>query len=65
MKADKLRHARNGFRAIHTDYINNDQNQGFKVTFSNDTPPPPPPKRRLTETAFIRELATNSDIELI
>jgi len=61
MKFDKTIQAQRKFRSIHTHIIQ----QGFEVIYDNTPDPPPPPKRRLTETAFIRELAQNSDIELI
>jgi len=62
MKRAKKREVQAGFRAIHTDYYNN----GFKVTYDDQASNAVIiPKRRLTQSAFMRELALNSDIELI
>jgi len=64
MNFDKKILNKTGFRALHTDFINNDESQGYRVVFDN-APNIAIPKRQLTESAFIRELATNSNIELI
>jgi len=64
MKIDKILQAVSNWRSIHTDFIANDESNGYRVTYDN-TPSLPFSKRRLTQTAFIRELALNSDIELI
>jgi len=64
MKADKILQGVIGFRSIHTDFKNNDENQGFIVTY-DDKIQVKIPNRKLTQTAFIRELALNSNIDLI
>jgi len=64
MLKDKKIMAVQSFRSIHTDFIKIAGKLGYRVTYDN-TPDVPIPKRRLTESAFIRELALNSDIELI
>jgi len=59
-----IREARRGFASVNVDFINNNESNGFIVKYDN-TIIPTIPKRRLSESAFIRELAQNSDIELI
>ena len=48
MKTGKSIHASNGWRALHTDFINNKELDGYHVTFVNgidDPIPPPDPDR--------------------
>jgi len=61
MNLDKKKQNKKGFRTKHINILNN----RFRVTFTNDPDILPPPKRRLTEAQFIKELALNSQIELI
>lgn len=35
MKIEKATEASSGFRAVHTDFTNNDERQGFEVFFSD------------------------------
>ena len=35
MKADKVIRASNGWRSLHTDFINNKESDGYRVTFVN------------------------------
>ena len=39
MKTDKAVKVRQGFRALHIDFINNDKSQGYKVTYDNTVLP--------------------------
>ena len=45
----------NGFRALHTDFINNDEKQGYRITFDN-TLHIEPPQREMTAGEFIEFL---------
>jgi len=62
MKAGKSQMLRQQFRNIHTDYINNNQRNGFKVTFDDTPDLPPPPPRELTAGEFIDELMSERHI---
>lgn len=59
MKADKAIKRTQGFRPIHVDYINNDKEQGFRVTY-NDTPTTVDP--RFERIAVLRAKLVNGDI---
>jgi len=50
-----------GFRAIHTDFINNNERNGYRVTF-DDTPEIPPPQIEMTAGEFIDLLMDERDI---
>ena len=66
MKKGKKDMAKNGFRSIHTDFINNiNKFNGYRITFDNTPDPPPPPKRQLTQIDFILELAENENVEIL
>jgi len=49
----------NGWRPL------NSSRNNLTITWNNDPPPPPPPKRRLTQRAFIDELAEQNEVEII
>jgi len=69
MKREKTKMNELGFRSLHTDFIDNDESKGYRVTFVNgsDIPSidPRPPNRRLTQAQFIKELADQQQIDLI
>jgi len=52
MRTGKKAMSPQGFRAIHTDFINNDRNQGFRITF-DDSPDVLPPQIEMTAGEFI------------
>jgi len=64
MEAGKITEARNGFRATHTDFTNNDERDGFEVTYDNRADVPIP-KEQLTQNDFILRLAQENNVELI
>lgn len=64
MKAGKITEASNGFRAIHTDFTNNDENQGYDITYDNRIDLPIP-KKQMTQNDFIQQLAEEYQVELI
>jgi len=43
MKTGKDREANNGFRALHTDFTNNNEADGYEVFYDNVPHNPPPP----------------------
>ena len=58
MKADKAVKVAQGFRAIHTDFINNKESDGFQVTYDNTIDPPD----SILERTVILEKKLNNDI---
>lgn len=65
MKTAKKIRASNGWRALHTDFINNKESDGYQVTYDNTPDPPPLPKRQLTQRQFLDELAAQNNAEII
>jgi len=69
LRAGILQENSQGWRNLHTDFINNNEADGFHVTYVNgaDDPgnTPPPPKRQLTKAQFEAELAAERNVELI
>lgn len=65
METGKDREVDNGFRALHTDFTNNNQADGYDVFYDDAPDAPPPPKRQLTRTQFEDELADERNIELV
>jgi len=61
MRNGKVAMAQQGFRSVHTDFINNDVRQGYEVTFDN-TPSVLPPKIEMTAGEFIDLLMEERDI---
>jgi len=64
MRAGKIEEARNGFRAINTDFTNNDEKNGYDVTYDNRIDVPIP-KEQMTQNEFIQRLARENNVELI
>lgn len=64
MQNGKTLEASNGFRAVNTDFTNNDQRDGFDVFYDNRIDVIPP-KRQLTENQYIRELAAQDNVDIV
>ena len=64
MEAEKITEARLGFRAIHTDFTNNDERNGYDVTYDNRIDVATP-KEQMTQNEFIQSLARENNVELI
>jgi len=69
LRSGILQEQSKGWRELHTDFINNNEADGFHVTYVNGTDDPantpPPPKRQLTKAQFEAELAEERNVELI
>jgi len=64
MESGKITEASNGFRATHTDFTNNNERDGFDVTY-DDRIDVPIPKTQMTQNDFILQLAQENNVELI
>jgi len=53
---------RQGFRALHIDFINNDEKQGYRVTFDNTVFPPIITRPEMTAGEFIDGLMKEASI---
>jgi len=61
MKAETIQQRNQGFRALHIDFIGNDERNGYRVTF-DDTSFPRPTQREMTAGEFIDFLMNERDI---
>ncbi len=66
MKTGKVAEATLGFRAVNTDFTNNDITQGLDVFYDDQASIVAPiVKRQLTKAQFEQELADERNIEII
>lgn len=66
MKAGKVTEAAIGFRAVNTDFTNNDQRQGYDIFYDDQASIVAPiVKRQLTRTQWEQERLDSDNVELI
>ncbi len=65
MQAGKVTEATNGFRALHTDFTNNNQADGFEVFYDDQASNViPPTLRSLTQRQLLEEIALERNVNL-
>ena len=66
MKTAKAIRVSNGWRSLHTDFIKNDESQGYHVTYVNglDDPTPPPDLDRERAIELSNKLETDGSLTI-
>jgi len=69
MNRDQKVRGRSGWHSLHIHFINNDESQGYRVTYVNGTDDPhnipPIPPRTVTTRQLLEEIALERNLNLL